>query len=357
MPQRFKTFTAGLPLPTIAGTFALGGAGGLAATALGLPVAMLMGSLIAVAVAAAGGMRIGGHPVGVPQPWRFALVPVIGVAIGAGFTPAVLEQAGLWAVSIAALVIYLPAAHLAGYLVYRRGGLDRTTSYYGSVPGGLIESIQLGEAAGADVPMLTVLQFLRLILCIVMVPIAFSVIEGHAVGSGAGLGLPGTDVPLSGHDALVLLAVAGVGVAGGRLLRLPAAVISGPILASAAAHVAGLTEAAPPGWLILVTQWVVGTSLGARFAGMRPRMLRTALLLALVNAAIALPLALAAALLLAPLTGQPVSARFLAYAPGGIAEMSLVALSLGVSAVFVTAHHIVRLLLAVLMAQAGTRLL
>ena len=79
--------------------------------------------------------------------------------------------------------------------------------------------------------------------------------------------------------------------------------------------------------------------------------------MAVVNAAIALSLAVMAAALLAPLVREPVAAVFLAYAPGGLAEMSLIALSLHVSVVYVAAHHVARIMIAVGMAQlAGPRL-
>ncbi|HEX2509089.1 MAG TPA: AbrB family transcriptional regulator [Microvirga sp.] len=41
----------------------------------------------------------------------------------------------------------------------------------------------------------------------------------------------------------------------------------------------------------------------------------------------------------------------LAYSPGGLAEMSLVALSLGIEVAFVAAHHIIRVVFV--MAAAG----
>ncbi len=48
---------------------------------------------------------------------------------------------------------------------------------------------------------------------------------------------------------------------------------------------------------------------------------------------------------------------FLAFAPGGLAEMSLVALSLQVSVIYVTTHHVLRIILAVALAQLSARLL
>jgi uncharacterized membrane protein AbrB (regulator of aidB expression) len=45
------------------------------------------------------------------------------------------------------------------------------------------------------------------------------------------------------------------------------------------------------------------------------------------------------------------TAVFLAFAPGGLAEMSLIALSLQISVIYVTAHHVLRIVLAVLAAR------
>ena len=47
------------------------------------------------------------------------------------------------------------------------------------------------------------------------------------------------------------------------------------------------------------------------------------------------------------ITGIPLPALVLAFAPGGLAEMSLIALALGVDAAFVSTHHIVRIVLIV----------
>ena len=78
--------------------------------------------------------------------------------------------------------------------------------------------------------------------------------------------------------------------------------------------------------------------------------------LAVVNAVVALAIAYAFALILHALVGEPVVAVFLAFAPGGLAEMSLIALSLNMSVIYVTAHHVVRIVLAVSFAKLGGRL-
>ncbi len=339
----------------LAVTLVLGTLGGLVAQSLHLPLGLLLGSLGAVGLIAAMGWRPFGQPIHLPQPLRMCFVPVIGVAIGGAFKPDVLAQAVEWLPSLLGLCLYLPLAHWVGYRIYRRGGFDAQTAFWGSVPGGLIESVTLGEEAGADARMLVVMQFLRLILTIVTVPLLFLALTGHSVGSAAGVQMTGAGEPLAGRDIAVLVAAGLGGAFFGRALRLPGWIITGPILASALAHGFSLTATVPPGWMVGTVQVILGTGLGARFAGLPRGMLGRAAGLAALNAALMMSLALACATALAPWVAEPIAAVFLAYAPGGLAEMSLIALSLQMSVVFVTVHHVARIVLSVTFARIGVR--
>lgn len=351
----FWTTLRRVDYPALALTLCLGAVGGGLALLLHLPLALLLGSLVVTGVIAAAGWRPLGRAITLPMKLRSAFVPVIGVAIGGAFTPEVLGQAGAWWPSMLALLVFLPLAHGLGFAIYRLGGLPKLESFFGAVPGGLIETVQMGEEAGGDVRLMTVLQFLRLILTIIFVPLIFMGLTGGAVGSASGAELPAAAVPLTVHEVAVLLAAGGLGVWVGRLLRLPAAIMTGPILFSAVAHAAGLVHGVPPAWLVGVTQVVVGCGLGARFAGAEGAMLWRAARLAVVNAVLALGVAYGFAVLLADWVGEPVAAVFLAFAPGGLAEMSLIALSLQMSVVYVTVHHVARIVLSVMIAKGARR--
>ena len=346
-------------VPTMLLAFALGTAGGFGAQALGMPLPMLLGSLIAVSTAAIAGFRPTGRVLGIPIPIRNAFIPVIGVSIGTAFTPGILEEARRWWPSLAALLLYIPVAHAVSYALTRRiGGLDRPTSFYGTMPGGLIEAIALGEKAGADAAYLTMLQFLRLILCIVLIPIGFSLAMGSSVGSSTGAVIGGAEHPLSAADWAILAGAGALGAWLGHMARIPAFLVTGPFLLSALVHYVGWVEGGPPGWLISVTQLVIGTSLGARFAGRSPRILVVGLWLAGINVAAMLVISALAATALYGLVGERWEAVFLAFAPGGLAEMTLVALSLEISVIYVTVHHILRISLTILFARvAAARML
>ncbi|WP_323041794.1 AbrB family transcriptional regulator [Gemmobacter sp.] len=345
-------------LRVVLATFALGGAGGLAGWAVGLPLGVLLGAMLTVAISASTRVHLFGALPGVPQHWRNAFIPIIGVAIGASFPADFLTQVLHWWPTVLAVLAFVPLAHWASYHIYRRlGRIDAPTAFFAAMPGGFIEALDMGEARGAEMQMLVMLQFLRLILCIVLVPLSFSLVTGHAVGSGSGAAMPGADLALTLQDALILTAAAVLGYVIANRLEFPAAVLSGPLLLSALAHASGLTHAVPPGWMIVITQWVVGTSLGTRFAGLDPRRLWLAMRLSVVAITISMLIAVAIAALLAGVVKEPAAAVILAFAPGGISEMALVAISLHLSAVYVTLHHLVRIVLAVLVARAGLRFL
>jgi membrane AbrB-like protein len=337
-------------------TLALATLGGLAAQALGMPLGLLMGSLLVTAVITALDLRIKGQGPVMPNRFRVVFVPVIGVAIGANFTPAVIAEAPGWWITMLGLLIYLPVAHALGYFLYRRvGKLDRATAYWGSVPGGFIESLAMGEAAGGHPAILSVMQFLRLVLTIIGVPLAFWWLTGAPVGSASGAHL-GTGAEIALRDVLILTGAAVAGAFMGRALHLPGWQVTGPILLSGVAHAMEWTQAVPPDWMIGAVQVVMGAGLGVRFAGLRAGAVARAAALACVVAGLLMVLALGFALVFYRLVDQPLAAVFLAYAPGGLVEMSLVALSLHMSAIYVTAHHVARIVLSVLLAGIGNRL-
>ncbi|MEM6973059.1 MAG: AbrB family transcriptional regulator [Pseudomonadota bacterium] len=350
--RRITILGSGHALGALALTVLIGLIGALIAREIGAPLPWMSGALLATAAAAIGGARLGDQPLSFPQPLRFLLVPLVGVAIGGQVTGDLLQRLPYWWVTLAGLVVFLPTVHLMSFFVYRRGaGYDRVTALYAAIPGGLIESVVMGEKAGAHAPTLTLLQFSRLIMSILLVPLAVAAYEGQMVGSAAGIDLGGADVDLTSYDILVLCGAAALGYWGARRIGMPAAIITGPIVVSAAVHMAGITAAQVPAGVIALTQLVVGTALGVRFVGMGRGEALKGLGWAAVSVTLALLLALLLGLLLAPFVGESAEAIFLAFAPGGVTEMSLVALSLEISVVFVTAHHVARILIAVSLVQ------
>jgi hypothetical protein len=329
------------------GLLALAALAGLLARALGLPLPFLLGPLIAAgSVATVWSRRL---PEGyVFPPWlRLVFIAVIGLMIGAQVRAELFAAAPRLAVSFAALVLFAALAHAGNYIIFRRlGGYDRATAFYASTPGGLFESIALGEAAGADLTRLTLQQFLRIIVVVTALPLGLSLWLGEPVGSAGGATLAKDAVPWSDLPVIALAGVAGL--VGGRALRLPAGQLTGPLAVAAALSLTGAVHLDIPQWLVNVAQVVVGCALGMRFTGLSRGLLLRGAWLALLSVGSMLVLAALCAALLVRVMNEPFDVMLISFAPGGVTEMALVALSLQANPAFVTLHHVWRILVTVL---------
>lgn len=324
------------------------------AVGLGLPLPYLMGPLLASA-----GLSLGlsAHlPGEFPHlgRLRFVFIAVIGMMIGAQVTPALFADPASLGLSAVALLVFVALSLGFNYAVFRRlGGFDRATAFYSGMPGGLYESISMGEDAGADLARLMLQQFLRVIAVVTLVPIGLSLWMGKAVGSAGGVTLARPDVPWQALPVVALAILTGIAL--GRLLRLPARQLTGPMAVGAALSLSGQIAIDIPQWLINLALIVVGAALGTRFHGASRRMLAQGFGLALVSVGGMLLIAAPIAGLIAHETGQRFDMMLIAFAPGGVTEMTLVALSLSGNPAIVTLHHITRILITVTLLTGSAR--
>lgn len=325
--------------------------GGGLAFWVGLPMPFMLGGIVGTAaMVLLLEARRGPQDLRPPKLLREAFVALIGAMIGATFSPDLLRVLpGFWP-SILALLAFIAAAQLVGYGVMRRlGGYGRADALYASMPGGLIEASILGEKAGADPKLVSVQHFIRIILVVFAVPMIFWVATGERVGSASGVSF---SVRAWGTlDLVEVIAIAAVGLMIGKRVRLPASHLMGPLFVCAALQVSGVLDLAPPPWLMHLAQFVVGVGLGAQFSGLSAGMLARGLWVGLAAVSAMLGVSFAFALALSPLVPAALPTLFLAFAPGGVTEMSLIALSLSLSPVIVAVHHLVRIICTVFITQ------
>ncbi|WP_233417190.1 AbrB family transcriptional regulator [Halovulum marinum] len=335
---------------------ALGLGGGLLARLPGLPMPFLVGGLTATGVFTVLAFNLAGRRVVFPQQLRKLFVACIGVMIGASFSRDMVSVLpSLWLVFVAMLV-FVALTQTLGYALFRRvGGYDPVTALFAAMPGGLIEAVELGGAAGGDVRILSVQHFARIVIVVLTIPFLFLIWTGESVGSAAGQGF-GPGVWGAGDLALIAaLALAGLYL--GPRLRLPAGHMMGPLLLSAAVHGGGLTETVSPRWLLDLSQLVVGVGLGTMFTGVTLRLILRTFALGLLSVAVMLSIGAGFAAALHRLTPLSFEALFISFAPGGVTEMGLVALSLGVNPVMVSANHLFRITLTVFVVNYACRAL
>ena len=102
------------------------------------------------------------------------------------------------------------------------------------------------------------------------------------------------------------------------------------------------SSARPPVELIIASQIVLGAYIGARFSGQSLSFLRNGILLAIGHVLVMLCLSGALAYLLIWSFGLHLLTGLLSFAPGGMSEIGLIALSLGLDVGFIATIHVTR---------------
>jgi membrane AbrB-like protein len=315
----------------------IGLVGALTFLYLKAPLPWMLGAMTASTIAALAGAKISA-----PAVVRMPMVLIVGVMVGATFSPQVFQRFPEWWQTIVVLLLLsIVLGALCTIYLHAASGFDLATAYFSAMPGGLIAMVTLAEEHKGDIRTVALVHSVRILVIVFCVPITVRLIEGVAGGSSSALRFSVVDmVPID------LVWIFGTGIAGivaGRFLKIPAAYLLGPLLASALVHATGISEFKLPAEFLYLAQLVIGTSVGCRFVGVASSTILRIMGVALGLTLIFLAFTAFFAWLASQVSDYGFVPIFLAYAPGGLPEMSLVAISLHIEVAFVAFHHIVRL--------------
>jgi uncharacterized protein len=291
-----------------------------------------------------------------PEAGTTAAQGVVGVAVGVAVQPATLAALGqewlaVTLITVATLLLSLGA----GLLLARWTDLDQRTSALSMISGGAAGVTAMSDELGADTRVVAVLQYLRILVIVLLMPVVVLLLFDGGGGSSA--------VPAATPDApvlslVVVTALVAAGILLGRLCRLPAAPLLGPLLLTAplAAFDVPGTDAVP-GPVQAVALALLGASVGVRFTADTVRTVRRVLPVVLVLLVGLLLGNGALGLLLSALTGLSPLDGYLATTPGGAPVVVAVAAGADADTTAVVAVQVLRLLVMLVAAPAVTRLL
>ncbi|WP_247881436.1 AbrB family transcriptional regulator [Skermanella sp. TT6] len=313
-------------------TVALGAAGGGVLAWFGAPAAWLSGAMITVAAGAASGL-----PVGIPDGVRTLVFILLGTSIGSAVTPETIAQVRAWPGSLVMLGLAVAAMTASSTIhLTRVRAWESTTARFSSVPGALSQVLVMALRTKADISRIAFAQSLRLFVLVAAMPWLLA---------GGGFSTTGEiAAELSLADSLLVLAAGGVTGLILERLGVPGGALLGGMLASAVLHAAGIVEGRLPTLLLIIGFVVTGCVIGTRFRIVSLAMLRDALRGALESVGLALAVSALFAFLAGRWLGLPFGQLWLAYAPGGVEAMTIMAFALGLDPAFVGAHHVVRLI-------------
>ncbi|MEL6436695.1 MAG: AbrB family transcriptional regulator [Pseudomonadota bacterium] len=319
---------------------ALGGIGAVGAWALSFPAPFLTGPALLVSV-----MAVLGVPVALPNVVRNAVFVVIGMTMGAGVTPETLATAAQWPFSILTLFAALIAIMLiCTRILARMFQYDPQTAVLASAPGHLSFVLGLSTETKADIPVLSIVQTMRVLTLTLAVPAILAVTNADLEPRFSLEGVP--------MAAVGLTIVAALSVAlgfGFTKLRVPAAFLIGGLFVSAGFHVTETVPGVVPQWLSIPAFALMGVLIGTRFNGISWAKLRQALGASGVVTGVALLVSGAAALVVAQFIAVEPAHLLIAFAPGGLETMAAMGIMLGANPAFIAAHHVLRILFLTVM--------
>lgn len=327
------------PLYRIALTFAVGIAGVITFRALSLPLPFLLGPMIACLIAALLGLQMRTY-----APVTDTMRTILGVAVGASITPAVVGQLPSMALSLLLAPVFLLAAGAAGYPFLRRVcGFDKATSFYAAMPGGLQDMLVFGEEAGGDPRALSLLHATRVLLIVTIVPFLLTFFFDTDL-SGAP-GAPARDLPWQDMALMAVAAIAGWRIA--KRIGLFGASILGPMILAAILSVTGAISTRPPAEAIQAAQFFIGIVVGAKYSGITLAEVRRIVTAGLGHGVVLAILAVLFAEIVVISGLAPPLDAFLAFSPGGQAEMAIIAILSGADVAYVIVHHLARIVLVI----------
>lgn len=290
----------------------------LGAAGFGLPAPFLLAPLLVgllFAICARTPVRFPGRTHRVSQ-------ALVGVLMGGYLAPAALSRVApsigpLLLVTVGTVVFSL----LTAYVLTRTGRVSAPSATLGMAPGGSAAIVAAAEDLKADSRLVAFSQYLRVALVAVSAPLVVRVTRQSSNAAG---GSDPTLIDLHiGPDtlqgSLILLAVVVAGMCAGRMLRLPAPFLLGPMLVTAVVTFSDIADGFAPGGILKDLVFLaVGLEVGLRFTRRSLSHVRRVFVPVLL-ATVAVSLACAAmSWWLASAMRMPLMDAYLATTPGGI---------------------------------------
>ncbi|MBD3880641.1 AbrB family transcriptional regulator [Phormidium tenue FACHB-886] len=245
-------------------------------------------------------------------------------------------------------LILLLSGGAIGYLFAQLSQINLLTAILATVPGGIAIMSSIAADYDRDVPLVSLVQGIRITSVVILIPFVARALAGDSSSTIA----PQTWLSLDAAGwgwLVVATGLAGLGAILATRLKVPSPPFFGSLLLGAVFNPALTLLLAtdfrfhPPAFINVLGQSLLGITIG-EYWGNKPSIQKRAIVAALLCVGLTILAALFASLVALQITHWDWLTCLLVTAPGGAAEMILVALTLNHSVETVTAGHLVRLI-------------
>jgi membrane AbrB-like protein len=307
---------------------------------LGLPLPWLFGPLFASLTVAVFGVQLKTW-----KPLNDGMRTILGVAIGATITPAFFLSVPSLAPTLIMVPILIIAIGICGVFYFKKLlKYDFPTAYYASMPGGLQDMILFGEEAGANVRAVSLIHATRVLIIVITLPLILTRVWNVDL-----MVAPGAMAHEVGASQIIILALCGLlGWQAAKRVGMFGASILGPLILAGIASMLGIVTMRPPAEAIWAAQYFIAMGIGVKYVGITVDEIRRDILAGLGFSLFLFALTAFAIEISLIFSHSPVIETILALAPGGQAELVVLALIVGADMTFVVAHHLLRIFFVIL---------
>lgn len=305
---------------------------------LHMPLPWLLGAIFASSIA----IRFENLPIQSPKTFSPPARVFIGLTLGSAFTPEIIKYLDIYFYSLLLVIPFTILTIVCGTYYYHKVlKYDLKTSCLGSMPGGVIEMVIIGDEIKANTSKITLMQSSRLFFVVATLPFVIQYIFNIDISGNRLITTPIKNIDLV--ELLILVVMGFIGAALAKKYRVSAAYLIGPMLVSIIAHSTGYIHTQVPDEFLKFIQVVFGTIIGFTFKGVGLRTIINTFIATFGHFLILVILCAIFITLSHYLFHFPVLSVLLAYGPGGQSEINLIAILVGANLPYITLHHIVRL--------------
>ncbi|HSL86832.1 MAG TPA: AbrB family transcriptional regulator [Bacteroidales bacterium] len=323
-------------------TLAAAFTGGYALHRLKVPGGMMLGSVITVAL-----LNINTGFVEIPGGFRFVAQCIAGAYIGMTVRKTDLRRIRYFMWPTLTLLSGLFITNLlVGTIIYLISPLDLLSAFLSAVPGGISDTPLIAADMGADAAKVTILQFVRLISGIAMVPLLVKHSEIASAARSINVSLTESKRPVLSRNLILAVAVAFIFGYLGNAVGMPAGTLIFAMISVVGLKIMNF-EVTFPIWFKRMAQLFSGAYVGSHFGYQDVLELRHLLLPAAVIVGVNILACYIMGRILHRLFDMPISQAILSSSPAGASDMALIASDIGVSGSDVAMIQIFRLIGAV----------
>jgi len=302
-----------------------------------IPLAWFLGPMLATSIAS-----LFGFSIKMPRLILSSILILLGLYIGNYIDRSLLTQMHQWIWTSLIMLIYIILSVLiVSKYLQKFSKYGQKTSIFSAAPGALGPLMILAEDEKTDLSQVATSHLIRLIIIITIFPFivnSFYNIEGAEVAQKV---IENQNL----NHLLILILVSIIVIYFFDKFKVPAALLSGTLLASGFLQVTEIATYKISPDIIDYCLLILGASVGCRFANKTFGEIGRNALHSFIATFLLVILGLIAAFVASFIIDKNFFTLLLSYCPGGIYEVAVIAIFFNLDPEFVSFHHIIRLLM------------